>query len=151
MNAGWPIIFGYYFWRFGSTRVLKAALRVMYVAALLRMGFGLVNYFAGIDYVIPGINYSIDPQDLRASGSIVFVLALIFIVMRGNVVIRFFTRSCFCSVSGRSCSGVLAPARPYSCLSRFSLWLCFAAGCFWSAGAACALLLVICGLMPTQK
>ena len=70
MNAIWPFIFGYYFWRFGSTRSLRAAFRVIYVAALIRMAFGLFNYFAGKTFVVPGINYAIDPQDLRASGQI---------------------------------------------------------------------------------
>ncbi len=90
MNAAWPFIFGFFFWRYGSTAVLRAALRVIYVAALIRMGFGLINYFAGHVYTIPGINYSIDPQDLRASGSITIVLAALFALMRGRIVYRIF-------------------------------------------------------------
>ncbi len=88
MNMLWPFVFGYYFWRHGSTKVLQAALKVIYGAALARMAFGLVNYYAGYTYTIPLINYSIDPQDLRASGSIVLVLAFIFTAMRGNMVLR---------------------------------------------------------------
>lgn len=66
MNMLWPFLFGFAFYRFGSTRVLRTALVVIYGATVIRMIFGLVNYYAGQTYSIPIINYSIDPQDLRA-------------------------------------------------------------------------------------
>ncbi|MDQ6624135.1 MAG: hypothetical protein M3Y86_11720 [Verrucomicrobiota bacterium] len=90
MNMLWPVVFGFYFWRFGSTKVMRTAVQVMYVAALMRMGFGLVNYFAGTTFVIPAINYTIDPQDLRVSGIIVLVIAVLFATMKGSFLKRVF-------------------------------------------------------------
>lgn len=78
MNMLWPFLFGFAFYRFGSTRVLRAGLMVLYVATVIRMLFGLVNYFAGQTYNIPLINYSIDPQDLRASGLILVSITVLF-------------------------------------------------------------------------
>lgn len=89
MNAIWPFVFGFYFWRFGSTTVLKASFLVIYGAALFRMMFGLVNYFTGTFHWIPGFNYVVDPQDLRTSGSIVLGMALLFTLMRGSALVRF--------------------------------------------------------------
>jgi hypothetical protein len=84
MNALWPFFFGFVFYRFGSSRVLRAALVAIYVAIVVRMAFGLVNYYADRIYVVPGINYSIDPQDLRSSGLLLFPLALLFLLISGG-------------------------------------------------------------------
>jgi hypothetical protein len=90
MNALWPLVFGYFFWRFGASTISRAALRIIYVAALIRMAFGLFNYYVGRTFIIPVINYSIDPQDLRMSGSIVLVIALLFAAMEGRALSRAF-------------------------------------------------------------
>src|SRR5207237_4536421 len=85
MNALWLFLFGFLFYRYGSTRVLRAALGVMCLALLIRMVFGFINYYADHTYPIPVINYSIDPQDLRASGLLLFSLGLVLVlVTRGG-------------------------------------------------------------------
>lgn len=81
MNMLWPFLFGFAFYRFGSTRVLRTGLIVLYAATFVRMLFGLINYFAGQTYNIPVMNYSIDPQDLRASGLILVSITVLFILI----------------------------------------------------------------------
>jgi hypothetical protein len=75
LNALWPFIFGYALYRYGSMRVVGAGFRLMYLALLIRVSFGVFNFFADNVYSIPIINYTIDEYDLRASGYILFILA----------------------------------------------------------------------------
>ena len=81
MNAAWPFLFGLLFYRFGSTHVLRTALMIVYLALVIRMFFGLVNYYTQHVYVVPGLNYTVDPQDLRASGLMLVMLAVLFVVI----------------------------------------------------------------------
>lgn len=86
LNALWPFIFGLAFYLYGSSRLIGAALRGMYLALLIRMSFGFINYFVEENYVIPLINYTIDPQDLRASGTMLVILSsLMLIATRGAI------------------------------------------------------------------
>ncbi|MBV9659305.1 MAG: hypothetical protein JO295_14490 [Verrucomicrobia bacterium] len=77
MNALWPFLFGLVFYHFGSTRFLRQAIILTYAALLIRMCFGLINYRLDEVFVIPAINYTIDPQDLRSSGLTLTILALL--------------------------------------------------------------------------
>lgn len=80
MNALWPMIFGLGYYYYGSTKLLRPALRLMYFALLIRMGFGFTNYFFDVNYIVPGLNYTIDQQDLRASGfSLVFLAGVMLL------------------------------------------------------------------------
>ena len=99
MNMVWPFLFGFAFYRFGSTRVLRAGLVVLYGATVIRMIFGLINYFAGQTYNIPVINYSIDPQDLRASGLILVSITVLFVLI---------SRSAFGKLANLLMTGVAA-------------------------------------------
>lgn len=99
MNMLWPFLFGFAFYRFGSTRVLRTALVVIYGATGIRMIFGLVNYYAGQTYSIPIINYSIDPQDLRSSGLILFSMTVLFVLL---------SRSAFGKLANLAVAGVAA-------------------------------------------
>lgn len=80
MNALWPLIFGLGYYYYGSTKLMRPALRLLYVALLIRMGMGLLNYFTDDVFVIPGVNYTIDPQDLRASGYMLLFLSGLMLV-----------------------------------------------------------------------
>ena len=88
LNAIWPFIFGLAFYLYGSSRVIGAALRAMYLALLIRMAFGFVNYFLEESYVVPLINYSIDPQDLRTSGTMLLILSTLMLISTTGPVAR---------------------------------------------------------------
>src|SRR5262249_11147852 len=86
LNALWPFIFCAAFYAFGSSQVIGAALRALYLALLIRATFGFINFFLDESYIIPVINYTIDPQDLRASGAMLAVLScLMMISTRGSI------------------------------------------------------------------
>lgn len=80
MNALWPLLFGLGYYYYGSTKQMRPALRLLYLAILIRMGMGLLNYFTDDVFVIPGLNYTIDPQDLRASGYMLLFLSGLMLV-----------------------------------------------------------------------
>ena len=76
MNALWPFIFGLAFYLYGTTRNLRTGSVLLYVALVIRLSFGLTNYLLDDTKIVPLIiNYSIDPQDLRASGSMLMILS----------------------------------------------------------------------------
>ncbi|MBS0659702.1 MAG: hypothetical protein JSR82_15790 [Verrucomicrobia bacterium] len=87
MNGLWPLIFGLGFYLYGSIKLLKTGLRFLYLALVIRLTFGLVNYYFDDVFIIPGLNYTIDPQDLRNSGfMLVFLIPLQLITSRSPLV-----------------------------------------------------------------
>lgn len=88
MNALWPLLFGLGYYYYGSIRQMRPALRLLYTALLIRMGLGLLNYYTDDVFVIPGINYSIDPQDLRASGYMLFALASLMLISTSSPIAK---------------------------------------------------------------
>ncbi|MGQ9661457.1 MAG: hypothetical protein ACUVWX_03855 [Kiritimatiellia bacterium] len=53
----WPLVFALAFHSFGSTRPLRTALMVMYVAALFRSILGTIGFFAPGIWYVPIINF----------------------------------------------------------------------------------------------
>ena len=86
LNALWPFIFGSAFYWYGSSKVIGAAFRAMYLALVIRMAFGFVNYYFEENFIVPLVNYTIDPQDLRASGTMLLILStLMLVATRGPI------------------------------------------------------------------
>ena len=86
MNALWPFIFGLAYYLYGTTRNIRTGLVLMYIALAIRLSFGLTNYLLDETLIVPVINYSIDPQDLRASGSMLMLLSgFLFFTVRSPV------------------------------------------------------------------
>jgi hypothetical protein len=107
MNALWPFLFGLAFFLYGSTRKLLSGLAIMYVALLVRLSFGLTNYFLDDTLTIPLINYTIDGQDLRTSGSMLMILAGFFVFTVRSPVLKIlhtivFLVSCYSFMLGGS-------------------------------------------------
>ncbi len=88
MNALWPFIFGLGFYWYGSSSVLQGGLRLLYLALLIRMGFGLLNFYLDDVIVLPVVNYSIDPQDLRTSGYMLLTLSALMLVAGRNPIAK---------------------------------------------------------------
>lgn len=88
MNALWPILFGLGYYYYGSIKNIRPALRLLYLALLIRMGFGLFNYFMDETYIVPGINYTIDPQDLRSSGFMLILLAFLMLITTDGILAK---------------------------------------------------------------
>src|SRR5262249_33452788 len=90
LNALWPFIFGFAFFLYGTTRNIRAGLVLMYIALIIRLSFGLTNYLLDETLFVPGINYTIDPQDLRASGSMLIALAGFYIFAVRSPLLKIF-------------------------------------------------------------
>ncbi len=88
LNALWPFFFGFAVYLYGSSKLIGAALRAMYLALLIRMAFGFVNYFLDDNLVVPLINYSIDSQDLRTSGFNLLVLSSLMMIATSGPLAR---------------------------------------------------------------
>jgi hypothetical protein len=88
LNALWPFIFGLAFYLYGSSKVIGAAFRAMYLALLIRMAFGFTNYFLDDNFIVPIVNYTIDPQDLRTSGSMLLILSGLLVISSPGPIAR---------------------------------------------------------------
>ena len=75
MNSLWGIIFGIAFYLFGATKSLRTGFGLFYAAVVIRCVLGLVNAWQGDVLFIPGINYALDPQDIRNSGNLLMIIA----------------------------------------------------------------------------
>ncbi len=89
-NALWVILFVIAFWRYGSTKYVRAALTISYVAAFGRLLIGLLTYFSNAFAYIPVVNYVLPGStetrsaDIRASAlSLGMFAACHFLVQKG--------------------------------------------------------------------
>ncbi len=80
LNALWPLLFGLGYYYYGSIKLMRPALRFLYAALLIRMSMGFLNYFTDDVFFVPGVNYTIDPQDLRSSGYMLLFLSGLMLV-----------------------------------------------------------------------
>ncbi|OAI42337.1 hypothetical protein AYO41_04395 [Verrucomicrobia bacterium SCGC AG-212-E04] len=86
MHALWAPLFGYAYYRYGSTKNIQAGFRLFYCAVIIRVAFGLVNAYFDEVFIVPLINYSLDPQDLRTSGNMLLILSgLACVASKGSV------------------------------------------------------------------
>jgi hypothetical protein len=123
MNALWPFVFGLAFFLYGSTRNIRAGLTLMYIALVIRLSFGLTNYLLDETLFVPLINYSIDPQDLRASGSMLMALSGFYVFSVRSPILRIFHSLIFLGATyGFVCGGSRGLLVG---MVFFALFLCF--------------------------
>lgn len=80
MNALWPILFGVLYQRYGATEHCRKFLLALYVGYFIRLIFGFYDVFTGDEtHSVPWVNYTLDPQDLRASGLAMFILSFLYL------------------------------------------------------------------------
>lgn len=90
VNALWPFIFGLAYYLYGDTRNIRTGLTLMYCALVLRLCFGLVNYFLDDVLIVPVLNYSVNDQDLRGSGSMLLILSGLMLFNVRSPVLKIF-------------------------------------------------------------
>jgi len=89
-NAIWVIVFAIAFWRYGSTKYVRAALLISYITAFIRVFIGLLTYLVNgfayvpiLNYVLPGSTES-RGADVRASAlALGLFAACYFLIQRG--------------------------------------------------------------------
>ena len=83
----WPIIFGFLFVWFGTSRYLKVALGLILGAYLLRVVVTMLSDYIGGFFYIPFINYVLpgstpgETDDLRSSGLGLSAFAMVFVLI----------------------------------------------------------------------
>lgn len=106
LNALWPFFFGVAFFLYGTTRNLRAGLVLLYIALGIRLSFGLTNYLLDDTLIVPLLNYSIDPQDLRISGSMLMILSGFWLFLVRSPILKIFHSVVFLVASyGFLCGG----------------------------------------------
>ena len=76
LNALLGICFIGLFNHWGSTRVIRQVLMLVYGATWIRLGLGVYSYLADSDGYIWFLNYNLQPDDLRVSGVFMAVLSV---------------------------------------------------------------------------
>ncbi|MEP6820923.1 MAG: hypothetical protein ABI946_01090 [Chthoniobacterales bacterium] len=104
-NALWVIVFVIAFWRYGSTKYVRGALAIGYVAAFGRLITGLLTYFSEAFAYIPVVNYVLPGStntrsaDIRASALIVGLFAICYFLIQKGFLRKSFQGGVFlCSV-----------------------------------------------------
>jgi hypothetical protein len=90
--AEWGIIFCCIFYWCGSTRFLRRALVFFFVAYLIRVVVGLVNFYFPVFLYLPGVNYVLPmlSDDLRAAGLGLAAVAICYASLASFWMARFF-------------------------------------------------------------
>lgn len=100
-NAAWVVVFLFAFWRYGSTKFVRTALWITYVAAFGRLAIGLLTYYSSafayipvVNYVLPGSTHT-RAADLRASALAFGILAACYFLLHKGFVRKSFHGALF--------------------------------------------------------
>ena len=85
----WPFIFGFLFHHYGSLRLIRVALLVMFTVLSLRCSAAIVGYLANVPLYIPGINYVLS---FSASDSLTAMRAVALALLMNTLILFHISR-----------------------------------------------------------